>query len=87
MADKKNNLAPRGTNVVAVLYIWAPYSPFEDAVNMHMSSGIPLVPTTYPGQSGDEGNASFASLINITQQLQHMPLSLSTLGEITLLDE
>lgn len=72
--------------VSAALYIYSAYSPFEDVLNHYMSKGLPITPITSMDQLDVVGNSSFASLINITREIRHMPVDFSLLRDITLLD-
>lgn len=72
--------------VTAALYIFSAYSPFEDVLNRYMSEGLPIIPITSMDQLDVVGNSSFASLINGTREIRHIPVEFSLLRDITLLD-
>ena len=70
----------------AALYMYSPYSPFESAVNIHMSTGLPITPPVSMDQLDVIGNYSLLALTNVTQDIRHTPVDLSLLRDITLLD-
>ena len=80
------SLGQRTGENIAALYIYSVFSPFENVVNEHMSTGLPIVPVTSLDQMDVVGNVSFVSLINSTQKIRHMPVHFSLLRDITLLD-
>ena len=71
---------------MAALYIYSSYSPFENLVNHHMSDGLPITSITSMNQLEGVGNSSSVSLINSTERAPHMPVDISLLRDITLLD-
>ena len=70
----------------AALYMYASHSAFEAVVNTHMSTGLPITPPVSMDQMDVIGNYSFVALTNGTQDIRHMPVDLSLLRDITLLD-
>lgn len=72
--------------MTAALYIYSAYSPFENVVDRYMSEGLPITPIISVDQLDVVGNASFMSLSNSTQHIQHPPVDFSLLRDITLLD-
>ena len=70
----------------AALYMYSSRSPFESLVNVHMSTGLPITPVFSMDQLDVIGNYSFVALTNGTQEIRHMPVDLSMLRDITLLD-
>ncbi|KAM0805816.1 hypothetical protein BDR22DRAFT_187844 [Usnea florida] len=76
----------RNGELSAALYMYSPHSPFESAVNYHMSSGLPVTPPVSVDQLDVIGNFSLRALTNGTQDIRYMPVDLSLLRDITLLD-
>ena len=81
-----NLSGPKTRAVVAALYIYSSYSPFEDMVNRYMSEGIPITPITSMDQVNGVDNYSFVSLTNSTQHDRHLPVNISVLHDVMLLD-
>lgn len=72
---------------IAALYIYSSYSPFENMVNRHMSDGKPITPIASMEQVAGIDGSSSVSLINSTEHAPHMPMEMSLLRDITLLDQ
>ena len=80
------NLGQKNGELSAALYMYASHSAFEAVLNIYMSTGLPITPPVSMDQLDVVGNYSFAALTNITQEIRHMPVDLSLLRDITLLD-
>ena len=76
----------RSGELSAALYMYASQSAFESVVNVYMSTGLPITPPVSMDQLDVIGNYSFVTLTNGTQDIRHMPVDLSLLRDITLLD-
>lgn len=76
----------RNRAVVAALYIYSSYSPFEDMVNRYMTDDVPITPITSMDQVNGLGNDSLVLLTNSTQYDRPMPVNFSVLHDVTLLD-
>lgn len=72
--------------MVAALYIYSSYSPFEDMVNRYMTDDVPITPITSMDQVNGLGNDSLVLLTNSTQYDRPMPVNFSVLHDVTLLD-
>ena len=56
-------------------------------VNGYMSGGIPITPITSMDQVNGADNYSFVFLTNSTQHDRHVPVNISVLHDVMLLDE
>ena len=81
-----SDLDLRNGELSAALYMYASHSPFESVVNVYMSTGLPITPPVSMDQLDVIGNYSLLALTNGTQDIRHMPVDLSLLRDITLLD-
>ena len=81
-----SKLGQKNGELSAALYMYASYSAFESVVNAYMSTGLPITPPVSMDQLDVIGNFSFGALANGTQDIRHMPVDLSLLRDITLLD-
>ena len=77
---------PSNREVVAALYVYSSYSPFEDVVNHYMSSGLPIKPIISMDQVNGVDNLSSVFLTNLTQHDRHLPVNISVLHNVMLLD-
>lgn len=76
----------RNGAVVAALYVYSSYSPFEDMVNRYMSEGVPIKPIISMDQVTGVDNDSLVFLTNSTQYDRHLPVNISALHNVILLD-
>ena len=81
-----NPLGPKTGAVVAALYVYSSYSPFEDMVNQYMSNGISIAPIISMDQVNGVDNYSILSLTNSTQYDRQRPVNTSVLHDVILLD-
>ena len=86
MLSWQNPSDPRNGAVVAALYVYSSYSPFEDLVNGYMSDGIPITPVVSMDQVNGGDNHSFVLLTNSTHYDRHLPVNFSVLHDVILLD-
>ena len=76
----------RNGELSAALYMYSPLSPFESVINFYMSTGLPVTPPVSVDQLDVVGNYSLLALTNGTRNIRYMPVDLSLLRDITLLD-
>ena len=81
-----NSSGPKNRELVAALYVYSSYSPFEDVVNRYMSDGVPITPIISIDQTKGVDNYSSVFLTNFTQLDRHLPVNISVLHDVILLD-
>ena len=79
-----NPSGPKNREVVAALYVYSSYSPFEDVVNGYMSGGVPITPIISMDQVDGVKNYSSVFLTNSTRYDWHLPVNISVLHDVIL---